>query len=241
MAISASSHSNAKGFATYTEYVNFLAQNNDIYTFLANFFNYSPPMNDETTKLNIFDSEGDQLVPKPVSETLRLDCPAKVRSRMIIFQYEEVWTVDRNKLDKLAFMLNIPPYPLWRHLDHENIDIESHAQQRRDNMGPRLPVAAGHLLRHDSRSNSRLAFEHGYFGLMKISAWVLPCQTPSSAKIGMTFLNVLRRRMSHEHKNCSGFTDAMSVRDQSSCISTGTRAWTSRCYSDSGTHIRGKR
>ena len=184
-----SSHRNTDKFASYSEFISSIVQHDEQYRWLFNFFNHSPRTGDDNTEINIFDSEGGRLTRKPLQEALQAGCPANVKTRIIVFQYEEVWTASRTKLDNLAFLLNLPPYSLWRHLDHKAIDVEPHVQQDRDEMGPRLPLFAGHRLNCNLQSTRNLAFEHGYWGFQQLSAWVMPCESPSLATIGKNVLH----------------------------------------------------
>ena len=201
-----SSSGDNKRFTSYKDYVNFLAEKNYSYRFLAHVFNSTWSLNFGSTKLSILDSEDGQLTKRSVSDDSLADCPTGVKTRIVILSYREVNTIDRKLLDKFAFDLDVPAFSLWEHLDYPGLDEEIPSNGRRKDLElPRLLFAASNGLSPYPRRVRDLAFKlrflvparsEGRSAEVGLSAWIVPSGTshPSlpAVNIGTLELDCVR-------------------------------------------------
>ena len=208
MDVATSSSGNTERFTSYKDYVNFLAGKNSSYKFLAHVFNTDSPdpvFWDKYTKLVILDSEDGQLTERPVSDSSLADCPTGVKTRIVLLSYGNVWSIDRKKLDKFAFDLDLPAFSLWEHLDHPGLHEELFHRGIREDLGPRPPFAASSGLRFYPHQARNLALMLRFLALemlelsfveVTLSAWLVPsCASGSSspaANIGTLVLDCMR-------------------------------------------------
>ncbi|KFY53508.1 hypothetical protein V496_07529 [Pseudogymnoascus sp. VKM F-4515 (FW-2607)] len=104
--------------------------------------------------------------------------------------YEEAWSINRDLLDEIAFELNLPPYFLWQHFDHSELELEStYPGQNRLDMGWTRPYV------EPSRLSS---FEVGYFGFQHLSAILV---SPTTSQPTPIICLLARSPSALKHKN----------------------------------------
>ena len=101
--------------------------------------------------------------------------PERGTTRIVVFSYEEVWSCDREVLDKVALTLNLPPFFLLQHLQywgHQN--EESFPQDLRVLSDDRPHRATSEVL----------SLEIGWTPLLHMFGMIASPATPSTGPVG---------------------------------------------------------
>lgn len=106
MASSNDSEASSGDFPSYARYIHALAKINPKFEWLSRFFAYTPPVSTLTGEVSIMTSENGTLTDEVFSEDLLLSGPKPGTTRLVIISYEEIWTIDRDVLDRVAMALN---------------------------------------------------------------------------------------------------------------------------------------
>jgi len=126
------------------------------------------------------DSENGQMIEKTIPLHSLQVCPSTVKTRIVYIYYGDAWSINRDLLDEIALELNLPPYFLWQHFDHSELELEStYPGQDRLDMGQTRSYVA---------SSQLLSFEVGYFGFLHLSAILLSPTTTKPTLIGKHYL-----------------------------------------------------
>ena len=106
----------------YRTFVNAVARVDPNFEWLDNFFSQHQRRLSSEGQLNILESHGETIKDNACSLD-DLNFPPKAgTTRIVVLFYKEVWSLDRELLDKLALALNLSPYFLWQHLEYRVTD-----------------------------------------------------------------------------------------------------------------------
>ena len=153
-------------FPSYAGYIHALARINPKFEWLSRFFAHIPPVSTFTDEVSIMTSENGTLTDEVFSEDLLLSSPKPGTTRLVIISYEEIWTIDRDNLDRVAMALNVPPYFLMQHFDYEDNEKESNG-----------PLDCGDWYEHKTRmplpSSQTLSLELGVSRYLHLSGMLV--------------------------------------------------------------------
>ena len=168
--------SKLEGFSTYASYIAALSSVDSRFEWLSHFWSHDPkPASPCDTILRVIDNENGLLRERSMPVEKITKCPKSTSVRLVILSYTETWSIDRHVLDKVAMALDLSPYFLWQHFDHEDIDLENHApSNRRRSMGPSIePCAPSHTP----------SLEIGVTGSLQLSAILVAPKSKQTAPI----------------------------------------------------------
>lgn len=148
--------------ASYTEYLAKLAKGNTTFEWLHQFFKHRPERPD--SKTIIVDVVENRFQRKTADLDTLMNRPATVQMRLILFQYIDIWTLDRVALDNICHALTLDPWMIWEHFDHEvshfdNPFDDSEPSYRKGPLPRQIPSSSTHL-------NIRLLADETYLSLL---------------------------------------------------------------------------
>ncbi|KFY76056.1 hypothetical protein V498_09774 [Pseudogymnoascus sp. VKM F-4517 (FW-2822)] len=182
--------SSSAPFSNYREYVQILEKLKPEFKWLAHFLCAPTPERASPTNILILDSENGKITERVIPLGSLRECSSNVKTRIVYIYYEEAWSINRDLLDEIAFELNLPPYFLWQHFDHSELELEStYPGQNRLDMGWTRPYV------EPSRLSS---FEVGYFGFQHLSAILV---SPTTSQPTPIICLLARSPSALKHKN----------------------------------------
>ena len=164
----------------YASFVKAVARVDREFQWLDLFFSHGLPKHLSGGQLDIIECHGDVIG----SSTCSLDdlhLPPKAGStRIIVLSYDEVWSLDRELLDKVAFALNLPPYFLLQHLEYNGNDCE-------DFFPPSVRDGGNARNRPAAAASQTMSLELGRTDYFHMSAMIVSPSTSSSGSVGLSF------------------------------------------------------
>ena len=160
-------------YTTYADFVIQLSKRRPQYKFLSQFFSHRPTSSEKETTLWIIDSEHGGLEEKNVQLGLVHSVSASVKTRLVLIEYSKSWTIDRSILDRICLSLDVPPYFLWQHFDHDELWSEIGHNR----------VGLGHKIRRISASR-QISLEIGDFGARHASFLIVRPSSNPAVSIG---------------------------------------------------------
>ena len=162
----------------YRTFVNAVARVDPNFEWLDNFFSQHQQRRSLEGQLNILESDGETIKENACSlDDLNLP-PKAGATRIVVLSYKEVWTLDRELLDKLALALNMPPYFLWQHLEYQGNGTESAFPG---------PVKISSHGGYPAAASETLSLEIGLTPSRHMSAMIASCKTSSTGSVGSSF------------------------------------------------------
>lgn len=161
-------------FDSYAEFVESLALRQPQYEWLSRFFSHVPTNLGHKTNIFVADSEDGRLLQKVIQPELLQECPPSVKTRLILIDYEEAWSIDRDILDGVSFALDLPPYYLWQHFDHKSVEFETSAPRDGRQCFTRVRIPPSQMF----------SLEVGDNNFMHLSFLQLPPSAARSASVG---------------------------------------------------------
>ena len=159
----------------YTTFVNAVARVNPEFKWLARFFSHRPQSEPAGGQLNILESHGDTIEANACSLD-DLNVPPKVgNTRIVVLSYGEVWSLNRELLDRVALALNLPPYYLWQHLEYNSHD--------REDVFP-VGLEGPHYTRPSAAASEVLSLEIGWTPYLHMSGTIASPQTSTTGSVG---------------------------------------------------------
>jgi len=161
----------------YTIFINAVARVDPDFEWLARFLSQHQQRRFSGGQLNILESHGDTIKDNACSLD-DLDIPPKVDStRIVVLSYEEVWSLNRELLDKVALALNLSPYFLWQHLEYQGHNSESAFPD---------PLGGPYYMRPSAAASEILSLEIGWTPYFHMSAMIASPKTSSTGSVGLS-------------------------------------------------------
>ena len=163
---------------SYTTFVNALTRVDPDFEWLKRFFSQQQQGRSSDGHLNILESHGDTIKDNACSlDDLSLP-PEAGSTRIVVLSYGEVWSLNRELLDKVALALNLSPYFLWQHLEYFGHHSESAC--------PDLPKGYDYM-KPSAAASETLSLEIGWSPFFHMSAMIASFKTSSTGSVGMSF------------------------------------------------------
>ncbi|KAK0716337.1 hypothetical protein B0H67DRAFT_261317 [Lasiosphaeris hirsuta] len=134
--------------SSYIEYLARLAQSNPTFKWLHQFFKHRTKKPDSETI--ILDVENDGFKRQQPDINTLMNQPATVQIRLVLFRYTDIWNLDRDSLDDICYALDLDPWMVWSHFDHQfsyqGNPFDDNEPQDRDGPLPRQFLSSSRYL-----------------------------------------------------------------------------------------------
>ncbi|KAK5654677.1 hypothetical protein OQA88_7001 [Cercophora sp. LCS_1] len=147
---------------SYLQYLARISHANHTFEWLYKFFKYRP--SEPNSEILVLDVENGNITHRPSDRATLMRQPDAVQMRLILFRYQDIWTLDRVALDDICYTFDLDPYMLWVHFDHEFSNLGGpfrigDRQERNGPFPPQFPSSqyVNHVWKIYSRPQSILA------------------------------------------------------------------------------------
>lgn len=163
---------------TYSAYVDALARVDDNFEWLSRYFAEHRQGDPKGGHLNILETIDGNIKDHVCSLDELGSPPRPGNTRIVVLSYDQVWSIDREVLDKIAMTLNLPPYFLWQHLSYEGNHCEDAWPE---NVWDRSPS------RYGAATSKVQSIEIGLIPFFHMSGMIASSATPFAGAIGKVF------------------------------------------------------